>query len=247
MTYGRFAYVYDRLMEDVPYEDWIRIVIEKAGQYRVKGKNVLDVGCGTGEISLRLAQEGYRVTGVDLSEEMLTVAQSKAEAANIHIPFYQQNMAHMEGLGEYDIVGIFCDSLNYLTSEQEVKQTFIAVYEHLIENGLFIFDVHSVFKMTNIFKDQTFACTDDDVSYIWNCFEGDAPLSVVHELTFFALDESTNQYERFDEDHVQRTYSISQYKKWLMDAGFQVLEVFADFIDKPPTEQSERIFFIAKK
>lgn len=247
MTYGRFAYVYDRLMENVPYEEWVRIVIEKAKQYHLQGKKVLDVGCGTGEISLRLAQAGYQVTGVDLSEEMLTVAQAKADAAGLHIPFFQQNMARMEGLGEYDVVGIFCDSLNYLETEQEVEQTFAAVHEHLTENGVFIFDVHSPFKMTDIFQNQTFASSDDDVSYIWNCFEGDKPLSVEHELTFFVLDENTNQYERFDEDHAQWTYPISQYENWLLESGFEVLEVFGDFNDEATSEQSERIFFVAKK
>ncbi|MDV2887951.1 class I SAM-dependent methyltransferase, partial [Alkalihalophilus pseudofirmus] len=89
------------------------------------------------------------------SADMLMVAQAKAKAEGLTIPFYQQNMAELEGLGEFDVVGIFCDSLNYLESEQQVIDTFSHVAEHLRRGGLFIFDVHSIYKVTHVFIEQT--------------------------------------------------------------------------------------------
>ena len=247
MSYGRFAYVYDFLMSDVPYDNWINLFISKKEQYNITGSKVLDVACGTGEFSVRLAEKGYSVTGVDLSDEMLAIAKVKADQSGVVIPFYQQNMVELDMGEQFDSIVIFCDSLNYLHTESEVQSTFQRVYEQLKPGGLFMFDVHSIFKMEHVFAGQTFADAQDEVSYIWNSFEGEEPFSVEHELTFFVKEEESDRYDRFDEDHYQRTYDIETYKGWLADAGFTVKEVLADLEDQAPTEDSERILFVAIK
>ncbi|MEH7251383.1 class I SAM-dependent methyltransferase [Neobacillus niacini] len=247
MSYEHFAYLYDELMQDAPYDEWVRFVKEKLQTYQVDGKNLLDLACGTGELSVRFAKEGFSVTGVDLSADMLAVAQAKAQEEGLQIPFFEQNMANLEGHGEFDVIGIFCDSLNYLRSDEDVLHTFTSTYEHLKESGIFIFDVHSTYKISDVFIDQTFASTDDYVSYIWNSFSGELPDSVEHELSFFVLDEQTGKYDRFDELHYQRTYPIQQYSDWLAETGFELLEICADFETKEPQLNSERIFFIARK
>ncbi|PAQ16521.1 SAM-dependent methyltransferase [Bacillaceae bacterium SAOS 7] len=245
MTYQRFAYVYDFLMQDVPYEEWLHFL--ERHTTRLTGKKVLDLACGTGELTWRLAAANWDVTGIDLSEDMLMMAQEKAAEKGLSFPLYQQDMRELDGLGTYDAVTIFCDSLNYLTSEEDVKQTFHLVHTHLKTGGLFLFDVHSLYKIHHIFTDGTFTSTDDEVSYIWNCFAGDLPNSVEHELTFFALDESSDRYERFDELHTQRTFELEQYTSWLEQAGFENVQITADFTDDAPRKESERIFFIAQK
>lgn len=247
MSYEHFAYLYDELMKDAPYDEWVRFVKEKAQKYHVEGKHLLDLACGTGELSIRLAKEGFLVTGIDLSSDMLSVAQAKAMEAGTTIPFFEQNMADLEGQGQFDIIGIFCDSLNYLSREEEVIQTFKAVFEHLKTGGIFLFDVHSIYKISEVFMDQTFALSDDSIAYIWNSFPGERPNSIEHELSFFVQDEQTGKYDRFDELHLQRTYPIDHYQEWLRNTGFQILEISADFEDTPPKPESERIFFAAKK
>ncbi|MGG4168764.1 class I SAM-dependent methyltransferase [Rossellomorea vietnamensis] len=247
MSYERFAYVYDYLMQDVPYDGWLEYVNRQAERYSIQGKRLLDIACGTGELSLRLARDGYDVTGVDLSQDMLTIAQEKASAQDVHIQLFQQDMSRLDSLGEYDIITIFCDSLNYLEDESDVENTFKKVYDHLTQEGLFLFDVHSIYKMTQIFMNQTFTLTDDHVSYIWDCFPGEVPNSVEHELTFFVEDEETGQYERVEELHKQRTYPILMVKEWLETTGFDVLNINADFTEESPSDQSERIFFACKK
>jgi len=247
MSYERFAYVYDYLMQDVPYDGWLEFVNKQAKAYSIQGESVLDIACGTGELSLRLVRDGYDVTGVDLSQDMLMVAQEKALEMNVKLNLFQQDMSKLDSLGEYDLITIFCDSLNYLEDEKDVENTFKSVYAHLKQDGLFLFDVHSIYKMTQIFINQTFTLTDEHVSYIWDCFPGEVPNSVEHELTFFVKDEETNQYERVEELHKQRTYPILTLREWLKDAGFEVLNVSADFSEEAPADHSERIFFTCKK
>ncbi|MCR8870431.1 class I SAM-dependent DNA methyltransferase [Peribacillus frigoritolerans] len=247
MTYERFAYVYDELMKDAPYEKWLMILTAKLEQYGIDGRKVLDLACGTGEMTVELAQHGFEVTGVDLSDEMLLVANEKAVKLGLSIPLFQQNMAELEGLGQFDCVTIFCDSLNYLRDEEDIVKTFSRVHEHLKDGGLFMFDIHSLYKMEEIFSDHTFAVNGEEVSYIWDCFPGEEPYSVEHDLSFFVRDDESGLYDRFDELHYQRTYPVEQYKKWLEQAGFTVFEILADLEEAPLVTETERILFVASK
>ncbi|MEB2490482.1 class I SAM-dependent DNA methyltransferase [Peribacillus frigoritolerans] len=247
MTYERFAYVYDELMKDAPYEKWLMILTAKLEQYGIGGRKVLDLACGTGEMTVELAQHGFEVTGVDLSDEMLLVANEKAVKLGLSIPLFQQNMAELEGLGQFDCVTIFCDSLNYLRDEEDIVKTFSRVHEHLKDGGLFMFDIHSLYKMEEIFSDHTFAVNGEEVSYIWDCFPGEEPYSVEHDLSFFVRDDESGLYDRFDELHYQRTYPVEQYKKWLEQAGFKVSEILADLEEAPLVTDTERILFVASK
>jgi SAM-dependent methyltransferase len=246
MSYGRFAYVYDQLMQDVPYDEWAAYIERELNRSGIQQPDILDVACGTGQIAVRLAQKGYEVTGVDLSDDMLLIAREKAEQAGLSISLFQQNMTELEVGKSFDCISIFCDSLNYLQSEQEVQQTFSAVFQHLKQGGLFLFDVHSLYKMNEVFAEGTFVHTGEDVSYIWECFAGEQEDAVEHELTFFVQDE-TGRYERFEESHEQRTFPVEVYEGWLRAAGFQDIRVTADFSSEAPEQTSERIFFSAVK
>lgn len=247
MSYEQLAYVYDQLMADAPYDSWITFLCEEMDRFQAHGRRVLDLGCGTGELSIRLLKQGFEVTGVDLSEDMLAVAAEKAGEEGLTFPLFQQDMRKLDGLPPYDVVAIFCDSLNYLKSPEEIKQTFRGVYQHLNPNGLLLLDVHSTYQMDHVFLEQTFTWNEDEIAYIWNSFPGDEPYSIEHELTFFVLDESTGQYARIEELHQQRTYPLNDIEKWLVDTGFDVLGITADFTGESPGETSQRIFFTCRK
>jgi SAM-dependent methyltransferase len=246
MTYNRFAIVYDELMKEMPYDKWVQKVVDAAEKYQVPVRSILELACGTGELSVRLYESGFQVTGLDLSGDMLAVAHAKAAERGFSIPFIQQNMTDFFGFGQFDMAIIFCDSLNYLHTEEEVVKTFSCVYDHLKENGLFLFDVHSLYKINEIFLNGPFVLNEDNISYIWQCYEGEWPNSVEHDLSFFVRDDQSGLYERFDELHVQRTFSAREYEQMLAASGFEVLEVTADFTEQAPCEHSERIFFTAK-
>lgn len=247
MSYEKFAYLYDELMQDVPYENWINIVNDYTEKYRISGRKLLDLACGTGELSVRLAAEGYAVTGADLSSDMLSVAKAKSDELSLPIEFFQQDMTELDDLGQYDIIGIFCDSLNYLKDEQAVIQTFEGVFRLLKRGGLFLFDVHSLYKIDQIFADATFTWDDEQISYIWNSFRGEVPHSIEHELTFFVRDELSGKYDRIDELHFQRTFPINSYKLLLEKAGFGDVEITGDYTLQSPEATAERVFFAAIK
>lgn len=243
MSYERFAYLYDELMKDVPYDNWVNLTEAYKQKFQVEGTRLLDLACGTGELSVRFAQKGYDVTGADLSDDMLSVAQRKAQTRSLPIQFFQQDMTELDDLGEFDIIGIYCDSLNYLENELAVKQTFEGVYRLLKQGGLFIFDVHSLYKMDDVFADATFTWDEEEITYIWNAFKGDEPHSVEHELTFFVLDEKSGKYDRVDEVHRQRTYPETKYVELLKQTGFENMEISGDYSLQAPESTAERLFF----
>lgn len=137
-----------------------------------------------GEISIRLAEKGFEVTGIDLSEEMLSFAQQKVSSSQ-PILFLQQDMREITGFdGQFDAVVICCDSLNYLKTKNDVIETFKSVFRVLKPEGILLFDVHSSFKIAEVFPDSTFADQDEDISYIWQSFAGSDELSVIHDMSF---------------------------------------------------------------
>ncbi|WP_088809024.1 MULTISPECIES: class I SAM-dependent methyltransferase [Listeria] len=243
MSYEFFPQVYDELMDVELYDEWA----DFAHQVLPKDKKtLLDLASGTGEFAIRMHFQGYDVTGLDLSEEMVHVAEAKMNATNLPIPFLAENMTNFSFQKSFDVVTCFCDSLNYLETEKELDATFERVYEHLNTDGAFLFDVHSVYKVDVGFQNYSYGDSDLSVSTIWNSFPGEAPHSVEHELTFF-VENSDGSYFRKDELHKERTYPVATYEKKLIAAGFSKISVYADFSLEKPDEKSERIFFLARK
>lgn len=232
-------------MKDVPYDSWLEYFLNRIPTENRKGR-VLDLACGTGSLSIPMAKMGFQVTGMDLSSEMLSVADEKARAEHVSINFLQKDMSNLDGTELYEDIVCFCDSINYLKDEEAVKSTFRGVYDSLVSEGRFMFDVHSIEKIESIFQGKTFVSNDEEISFIWNCFEGEFPYSVEHELTFFVNDSDHSLYKRYDELHFQRTYPIEMYKTWLKDVGFSSIEITADF-NPLDNNDKERIFFFCKK
>lgn len=232
-------------MVDAPYEDWVRFAESEWARYGIKPEKVMDLACGTGNISILLARRGYDVTGVDLSEEMLAIAEQKARSAGARVRLYRQDMSRFQAPERMDCVVCFCDSLNYLTDPRDVEQTFASVYRALRPGGIFLFDVHSLYKIREIFGNETFHWVDDDLVYIWDCQLEESD-EIYHFLTFFAK-EDDGLYRRFEETHVQRGYSAQQLQTWLVDAGFVNIRLQADFQNEPPVRSSERLFFSCQK
>lgn len=243
-SYTEFASVYDELMTDIPYDLYVEKVLNACKQ--PAGKSLLDIGCGTGVLSSKFADAGFKVQAVDLSEQMLTMAQQRFAKKQQQIPLFCMSMSELNGFEEIDVAVIAIDSLNYLSEKQEVIDTFEAVYSSLKKGGHFFFDVHSLFKMDELFLDGPFTFENEDLAYIWHTEAGEVPHSVHHDLTFFVKTED-DLYERFEEEHFQRTYSENQYVAWLKEQGFASISVVADWTNQSPSDSSERVFFHAIK
>jgi ubiquinone/menaquinone biosynthesis C-methylase UbiE len=247
MIYRDFASVYDELMSEAPYDDWMKWIDRTLLAAEKENGSVLDLACGTGELSIRLARKGYDVTGVDISEEMLSIAIQKSLSHKLLIDFYHQDMRELAGHEHrFDAVVICCDSLNYLPGEDDVLKTFQAVSKTLTPSGLLLFDVHSLYKMNQLFPGFNYADDDEDISVIWRSYKGDTENSVFHEMVFY-VNRGDDTYIRYDETHIQKTLPIDLYIKYLEKAGFTLQSLTADFTDKSPSDTSERLFFVAKK
>lgn len=244
-SYERFAHVYDELQVDIPYDKYVEWVLQHAPCNQFP--NLLDIGCGTGVLSLLLARAGYSVSGIDLSENMLSIAAERFADIGLHVPLFCMSMDELEGFEALDVVTIAIDSLNYVVQEKAVYATLERIYDALKDGGQLFFDVHSLYKMNDIFLDSPFTYDDGDISYVWHTEPGDFEHSVIHQMTFFVRDAVSDLYERFDEEHIQRTFPIEQYMTWLCTIGFNHVEVTADFTDDAPEYESERIFIRAVK
>lgn len=243
-SYERFAEVYDELMTDIPYAQYVEWIsrFAPATQY----KNLLDIGCGTGTLACLLHEAGYNVTGIDLSEDMLSVASARMNANGISMPLYAMSMDELDGFDNLDVAIIPIDSINYVKEEANVFETLKRIYESLRDGGQLFFDVHSLFKMDSIFLDGPFTYDDGEITYVWHTEPGDFEHSVYHQMTFFVQTEN-GLFERFDEEHFQRTFAIEQYEAWLTELGFTSVEVTSDWSDEAPHDESERIFIRAVK
>lgn len=236
-NYKLFASVYDSIMDDSLYQRWYDFSLRHFPQDTQK---IMELACGTGILSERFSQAGYEVTGVDLSPEMLELAKERLPEGD----FQQGDMRKLTLLDEFDAVTCYSDSLCYLADMDEVKQTFAGVRRSLKEHGIFIFDVHSTYKTDVEFPGFAYHDNAEDFAFVWDTYAGELPHSVAHELTFF-VKESDGRFLRKDEVHEERTYPIADYLDALSD--FSEVQVYADFEDEAPSEQSLRWFFVCKK
>ncbi|WP_274651978.1 class I SAM-dependent DNA methyltransferase [Paenibacillus humicola] len=255
-AYRQFAAVYDRLMEDMPYPEWMRFARSCWERYGVP-KTIADLGCGTGNLSIPLARSGFHVYAIDLSAEMLTIGRNKWDASPQHtfrtqegsIRWLQQDMRDWELPQPVDAVISFCDCVNYLTEEDDVEAAFRAAYGQLKSGGVFLFDVHAPRTLARYAGEQPFVLDERDIAYIWTCELDRERTEIEHKLTIFAREGESRdaRYARIEETHVQRAYEPAWLRGALARAGFGNIEIYADFRLEPPNAESERIFFAAVK
>lgn len=242
MAYETFAFVYDEVMDDSLYQQWLDFSL----RHLPKTTNrILELACGTGALAVEFAKKDFDVTGLDLSEEMLTLASDRALQEDLSINWIAGDMLDLTDIGKYQAVTCFSDSLCYMQDATQVKQVFEGVYQLLEDTGTFVFDVHSTYQVDEVFPEYSFHDQTEDFAFLWDSYRGDSTHSIEHFLTFFVKKDG-EIFERFDELHKERTYSIETYQKMLTEVGFKA-EVFADFSDKAPNEKSKRWFFVCHK
>jgi len=243
--YGGFAYLYDRLMEDVDYGEWANYVETIMMQEANKPHKILELACGTGNITIPLSHKGYDVIGLDISEDMLMVAKNKALKNNKNIFFIQQDMTDLQLEDKYDCVLSMCDGINYIVNEKDLTKVFQNVYDTLEDEGVFIFDISSHYKIKNILGNNTFGENLDDICYIWENYFDEDSSTIEMELTFFVQDGK--YYRKEEEYHIQRAYQLEEIINILNQVNFNNIKVYDGFNFNKPKSDSERIFFVAKK
>lgn len=245
-AYTGFAMVYDRFMDNVPYEDWCGYLTELLNEYGCRDGLVLELGCGTGSMTRLLAAKGYDMIGLDSSADMLSIARERQAETEDRILYLLQDMTELELYGTVSAVVSVCDSMNYVMSYEDLVRVLCLVNNYLDPGGVFIFDLNTPYKYEMLLADNTFAENRETCSFIWENFY-DAGLCVnEYDLTLFVRD-GDGRYEKFEEVHYQRAYTVEQVKKAAREAGLRVAAVYDAFTRHAPEAGSERIYVVLQE
>ena len=244
-AYGSFAYVYDIFMDNIPYEEWTAYIRESLMEYDITDGLVLDLGCGTGTMTELLAGYGYDMIGVDNSEDMLEIAMEKKQQSGHDILYLLQDMREFELYGTVRAIVSACDSLNYITEPEELKEVFRLVNNYLDPKGLFLFDFNTEYKYREILGDTTIAESREECSFIWDNYYDEEEKINEYDLTLFV--QEGKLYRKFEETHYQRAYTLKEMKEFLKEAGLEFVTAYDAFTKNMPDEQSERIYVIARE
>ncbi|MBE6701452.1 MAG: class I SAM-dependent methyltransferase [Ruminococcaceae bacterium] len=233
---------YDILNSDVDYEKYADYL---STFFDVKGSNLLDLGCGTGDLSLIFATRGARVLGLDASFEMLTLAQHKADKKGLDVFYTCQDMTSFTTSRQYDAVISTFDSLNYLKSKTDLDRTFQSVYSELKDGGVFLFDMNSEYKFTHVYKDNSYVLENDGVFCAWENYFDEKNKKCHFYINIFA--EEKGKYTRYYEEQTQKMFLLKDIKASLKKCGFTLENVYSDFDKNEITKTTERYYFVARK
>lgn len=243
-AYTSFAQVYDLFMDNVPYEQWSCYLRELLLDNGIEDGIVLDLGCGTGKLTRLMEGYGYDMIGVDNSYEMLDIAK---EQSNNSILYLLQDMREFELYGTVNAIYSACDSLNYLLEEEDLLEVFRLVNNYLDPKALFIFDMNSCYKYSNLLGNQTFAENREEGSFIWENYYDEEEQINEYDLTLFIQQEDSDCFLRFQECHYQRSYPLEKVKELLEKSGLEFVAAYDAYTKNPIEDTSERWTIIARE
>ncbi len=243
--YDRFAELYDEFMDTADYGSWCAFIISVLKKHGIEDGLLLDLACGTGVLTEMLSGAGYDCIGVDGSFEMLQKAIEKRDVSGHDILYLNQDMRDFELYGTVRAVVCTCDSVNYLTEEDDLLQMFRLVNNYLDPGGIFLFDFNTE-KTYGAIGESTIAETRDEGSFIWEN-EYDAASGInEYTLTLF-IPEEGGLYSRHEEIHVQKAWRPETIRRLLREAGLIPLSAFDGYTDTAAGTESERIVVVAKE
>ena len=247
-AYTSFARVYDIFMDNVPYKEWADYLGKILKEYGIDDGLVLDLGCGTGSMTEMLASSGYDMIGVDNAEEMLEIAMEKKVESGHDILYLLQDMREFELYGTVRAVISACDSVNYITDDEDLTEVFRLVNNYLDPEGLFVFDFNTEYKYREILGEQTIAEDREECSFIWDNYYDEDERINEYELTLFVReDEEASLYRKYQESHFQKAYTLREMRGLLEKAGLKFVAAYDAYTKKAPMYTSERITVIARE
>ena len=243
-AYHNLAASYDRLTNDVDYGATVAFYNEIIKREGLHPRTAVDLACGTGSVAAILAEQGLRVIGVDMSEEMLTVAAEKT--MNLENPprFVCQKLEQLWLPRGVDLAVCALDSLDYITTPETCAEAIRRVYKALNPGGIFIFDVNTPEKLRAM-DGQVFLDEDDDVYCVWR-----GEFDWESNICSYGMDLFQRRGEhwvRSFEEHREYAYSRDQLVGYLKAAGFTHISVYADRLFEKPRPDEQRIYIKARK
>ena len=246
MQYKKLSKIYDKFTADKNDTEWIDYIESLFRKNKIKpNSSILDACCGTGGKTYELSKRGYNVIGLDKSSDMLETAASKLAEKGVRIQLICQDICSIMLHSKQDVVVCINDGINYLTDLINVKKAFESIFDVLAEGGLFLFDMSSEYKLKSMHDNSFFEETDDS-AYIWhNQYDKKSKLLTMDISLFSQIEDDI--YEKANEVHTQRAYSVKEIENLLKETGFKDIMYFECFTDKIPSEISQRIQFSARK
>ena len=245
-AYSGFAKVYDLFMDNIPYEEWTDYVKELLAEEGIKDGILLDLGCGTGSVTELLAKAGFDMIGIDNSEEMLDIAMEKRYESGLDILYLLQDMREFELYGTVRGVVSICDSMNYILDDEDLLDVFKLVHNYLDNDGIFIFDMNTMYKYREILSDNTFAEDREESSFIWENFYDEEAEINQYDLSLFVQEED-GRYRKYEETHLQRAYEQNIVEELIKESGLELLHVYDAFTRELPAEDSQRIYYVCRR
>ena len=244
-SYNAFASVYDRMMEDIPYEKWRDTLTGFLRGRGIEDGLIAELGCGTGTMTQLLAEAGYDMIGIDNSEEMLAQAMEKRGQDGSSILYLLQDMRSFELYGTVRAIVSVCDTMNYLADVSELVTVLKLANNYLDPGGVFIFDLKTCSYYEQL-GGETFSNADEEGSYIWENSYDPASRDNEYYLTLFLPEGDDGLYRRYEEYHRQHAFLMSEIRQAVRDAGM-VLEAITDEEGRPADEACERIYVVARE
>jgi len=243
--YKGFAGMYDDLMAGAHYEKWCAYINAMLEERFNNGRKplIVDLACGTGNMTLPLSKLGYEMIGIDISTDMLAIAQQKSYEAGCNILFLAQDMRQLDLYGTVDAVICVCDGMNYILELDELAGVFERVKLFLNPGGIFMFDMNTEYKFKEVLGNRSFEATvPNGASYVWdNNYDEARKINEYHVL--FYTNEKGTEAGHFKEMHKQRAYCIDEILTMLKNAGFSKVSVTHEYTNEPPRLDSERVTF----
>ena len=243
-AYGAFASLYDQLMDDFDYPAWAKYYLELLSRQGAKPKLLCDCACGTGSLTVQFAARGLRVTGVDLSGEMLEIAAQKARKNGVQAMFVRQDMSKLTLPRAVDALVCGCDGVNYLLTDEQVEAFFRCAHAAIKPGGALAFDISSAYKLEKVLGNGFYGEERDNVAYLWSNKWNAENKTVQMDLTFFSREEN-GLYRRFTENHVQRAHDPENLSRMLVKCGFTNITIYGDRTFKAPESDEMRIHISA--
>lgn len=251
MSYSPFAEFYDKLTCNVNYAGYagrINRIIRNFRRNTFFPENtcIVDLACGTFSIGAELSKLGYsKLCGVDLSRDMLKIAESKAEKLGISVPFFNQDISKLCLSFKADVFVCALDAINHLNGLPEVASAFLSVRKNMNPGGLFIFDMNTPYKHRKILSDNSFIYELPGLFCAWQNSYRDDDCSVKITLDFFSKDGQSS-YKRCQESFREYAYPKNVVEEALRCSGFSVLAEYDELKNFPPHSRTERILYVAK-
>lgn len=243
MSYNEFAKIYDELInEDIDYNQISNRILEICNEQNINFNNYLDLACGTGNVTVKLANKFKESIASDLSEDMISEAKIKFKKEKVKCKLSCENMTNFNINKEFDLITSVLDASNYIIEDEDFYDYFMNVRDHLKESGLFIFDINSYYKLSEVLGNNIYTYSEEKIFYSWeNVFEDDI---VNMNLTFFV--KNGELYERFEEEHKERAYTETYIESLLDAVGFTLIAKYDGYTNNAVKDDSERIVYVVK-